>query len=436
MSDLALLGGNKVRQDVFPAYRVIGAEEEDAVIKVLRSGVLSKFLGVYHKDFYGGPVVRALEEEWADYFEIKHAIAVNSATSGLYCAVAAANIGPGDEVIVSPYTMSASAAAVLAWNAIPVFADIEEDYYCLNPVSVEQCITTRTKAIIAVDIFGQPYNADAINAIAKKHDLLVIEDAAQAPGAKYKGKWAGTLGDMGVYSLNYHKHIHAGEGGIVVTNDDELATRVRLVRNHAEAVVEDMGYHNLVNMLGFNYRMTEIEAAIAREQLKKLAGLIYARRLNVECLNEKLTAVSCIDVPKVRPECEHSWYVHPLQYKKSIGEINRELYVQAVAAELMPTELRESEGVNIGSGYVKPLYLQPIYQERIAYGYLGCPFTCPHYQGTLNYAKGICPICEKMHYEVLITNELIRPPLTASDLEHVAEAFKKVYDNRHDLLAR
>ena len=269
MTKLAINGGQATRRKPFPEYRVIGKEEEKAVIKVLKSGVLSKFLGSWDKLFYGGKEVRALEKEWARYFKVKHAISVNSCTSGLYSAVGACQIGPGDEVIVSPYTMAATATSILIFNAVPVFADIEEDYFCLDPRSVEKKITKRTKAIMAVDIFGQPYDVRRINQIAKKHKLLVIEDCAQAPGAKYKDKFAGTLGDIGVFSLNYHKHIHTGEGGMVVTNNDKLAEKVRLIRNHAEAVVRGKGVKDLANMVGYNFRMTEIEAAIARCQLKK-----------------------------------------------------------------------------------------------------------------------------------------------------------------------
>lgn len=138
-------------------------------------------MGCWHEDFYGGDEVRALEKEWAEKFRVKHAISVNSATSGLYCAVGAAGVGPGDEVVVSPYTMTASASAVLVYNAIPVFADIEKEYYCLSPDSLEEKITEKTKAIIVVDIMGQPYDVDKINAIAKRHNLIVIEDASQAP---------------------------------------------------------------------------------------------------------------------------------------------------------------------------------------------------------------------------------------------------------------
>jgi dTDP-4-amino-4,6-dideoxygalactose transaminase len=398
MPELAINGGPKVRTRPFPAYRTIGREEEEAVIEVLRSGVLSRFLGCYHDDFYGGPQVKALEAEWAEYFGVKHAISVNSATSGLYCAVGASGVGPGDEVIVSPYTMSASAAAVLVYNAIPVFADIEEDYFCLDPRSIEERITERTRAIVVVDIFGQPYDMEAINAIARRHNLLVIEDTAQAPGARYKGKFAGTLGDIGVYSLNYHKHVHSGEGGIVVTDDDELAERVRLIRNHAEVVVGDMGRSNLVNMLGFNYRMTELEAAVVRQQLKKLPGLLSRRRENVAYLEEKLRGLPGIKIPPTRPGCEHAYYVHPLKYAEAEFERPRARFIAAMHAELAPIELREGEGVNIGGGYVKPLYLEPIYQQRIVYGETGCPFSCPLYKGKTDYSPGLCPTCEKMHY--------------------------------------
>ena len=194
MENLAINGGEKVRKKLFPAYKYIGEEEKSAVNRVLDSGILSRYLGCWHKDFYGGSEVQAFEKEWADYFQVKHAIAVNSCTSGLIVALGAIGISPGDEVVVSPYTMCASVTAPLWYGGIPVFADIEEEYFCLDPRSVEKKITERTKAIIAVDLFGQPYNAEAINTIAKKHNLIVIEDCAQAPGAKYQDKFAGTLG--------------------------------------------------------------------------------------------------------------------------------------------------------------------------------------------------------------------------------------------------
>ncbi|APF26249.1 beta-eliminating lyase family protein [Clostridium sporogenes] len=434
MSVLAINGGKKVRKKLFPAYNTIGEEEKVAVEKVLDKGKLSRFLGCWHEDFYGGDEVRALEKEWAEKFGVKHAISVNSATSALYCAVGAAGVGPGDEIIVSPYTMTASASAALVYNAIPVFADIEKDYYCLDADSVEERITERTKAIIVVDIMGQPYDADKINAIAKKHNLLVIEDAAQAPGAIYKGKYAGTLGDIGIFSLNYHKHIHSGEGGIIVTNDDELANKLKLIRNHAEAVVEEMGYTNLVNMIGFNYRMTEVEAAIAREQLKKLDKLLEVRLKNVQYISKGLSQIPCLEVPKERPQSEHAYYLYALKFKQEVAGVSREKFVEAVKAELTCFEMRETEGVKIGCGYVKPLYLQPIFQKLIGYGEKGCPFKCPMYKGKLNYDKGICPVCEDMHFKELIAHEFVVSSMTKEDMDDVICAFKKVWQNREELI--
>jgi len=261
MNKLAINGANKLRNEPFPAYNTIDSKEEEAVLRVLRSGKLSTYLGTWHNDFHGGSEVQKLENKWAEYFNVKHAISVNSATSGLYAAVGAIGIKPGDEVIVSPYTMSASATAILLYGGIPVFADIEKDYFCIDPISIKEKITSKTKAIMAVDIFGQACDFKELNKIAKEHDLKIIEDTAQAPYAKYDEKYAGTLGDIGIFSLNYHKHIHTGEGGIVVTNDDTLAMKVKLIRNHAEAVISAKGYDDkseLHNMLGFNYRMTEI----------------------------------------------------------------------------------------------------------------------------------------------------------------------------------
>ncbi|MGE5396042.1 MAG: DegT/DnrJ/EryC1/StrS family aminotransferase [Chitinophagales bacterium] len=433
MSELAIKGGPKVRSELFPAYRPVGREEEQAAQRVIRSGVLSKFLGAWHDDFYGGPEVQALEKEWAEYFGVRHAISVNSATSGLYCAVGASGVGPGDEVIVSPYTMSASATAPLIFNAVPVFADIEEDYFCLDVDSIESRITGRTRAIIVVDIFGQPYDSERINKLAKKHNLLVIEDTAQAPAAKYGTRYAGTLGDIGVFSLNYHKHIHCGEGGVVVTNDDELAERVRLIRNHAEAVVAAKGTANLINMLGFNFRMTELEAAIAREQLKKLGQLVDKRRKNIEYLNRLLAEIPCLEPARVRPGCEHAYYVHPLKYRGEIAGVSRERFIEAVKAELMPTELRLTEGVKVSCGYVKPLYLMPLFQEMQGYGSMGCPFKCPRYEGNISYPQGLCPVTERMHFKELIFHELISPALAPKDLDDVVVAFNKVWTNRGEL---
>ena len=216
---LAINGGSREISKGFSRYNTIGDEEAIAVAKVMESGVLSDFVGAPGKHFLGGAKVREFENTFATKFDCGHAISVNSWTSGLTTIIGALDIEPGDEVLVSPWTMCASATAILHWNAIPVFVDIEPDTYCIDPLKIEEKITSRTRAILAVDIFGQSADMDKINVIAKKHGLKVISDTAQAPGALYHGKLAGTLGTIGGFSFNYHKHIHTGEGGMIVTSD-------------------------------------------------------------------------------------------------------------------------------------------------------------------------------------------------------------------------
>jgi len=429
---LAINGGAPVRTKLFPAYRVINEAEKKAVDRVLDSGILSRYLGTWGPDFYGGPEVQAFEKEWAVYFGVKEAVAVNSCTSGLICAIGAAGIGPGDEVIVSPYTMSASATAPLWYGAVPVFADIEEEYFCLDPKLVEEKITKRTKAIIVVDIFGQPYDAATINAIAQKHKLIVIEDCAQAPGAKYQDKFAGTLGDIGVYSLNYHKHIHAGEGGVIVTNDSVLAERLRLIRNHAESIVEGKAVADLTNMVGFNFRLSEIAAAIGRVQLGKLKSLIDSRITNAEYLAKNINLPG-LHFTKVRPDGTHVYYQQAILYDEKVVGVGRDRFTAALKAELPATELREAEGPLLSVGYVKPLYLLPLFQNQIAIGKDGYPFKSSHYHGQVNYVKGLCPVAERMHDQELILHEFMRPSMSREDLDDVINAFNKVYQYREEL---
>ena len=420
---LAILGGTPVREKPFASYNYIGKEESRAAANVIKSGVLSKFLGCWSDDFFGGPKIRELEKKWASYIGAKYAITVNSCTSGLHAACGAIGIGPGDEVIVSPYTMSASASCVLVYNAVPIFADIDEDNFCLSAESIEKVITPRTKAIVVVHIMGQPADMDGIMKLAVKHKLKVIEDCAQAPGAEYKNKKVGTLGDIGVFSLNYHKHIHTGEGGVAVTNDAELDKRLRLIRNHGEAVVEDMGEHNLVNMLGFNYRMTEIEAAIGIEQLKKLDRLVEKRIRLADYLTRELSDIEGIIPPKVHAAAKHVYYIYPIKLRADILGISRDTFTKAVIAE----------GVPLYQGYVKPLYLQPIYQKQVLYGEKGCPFKCQYYSKKLLYEKGLCPVTERMHYKELLYTNLCYPPLTNRDMDDIVRAIEKVVTGKDSL---
>ncbi len=419
MSRLAIFGGKPLRTEPFPIYHSIGKEEKQAVIEAMDGRVLSAFLGTWSENFYGGPRVRTLESDWAEYFGVKHAVSVNSATSGLYAAVGAAGINPGDEVIVAPYTMIASATAALVYGGIPVFADIDEDIFCITPKSIRERISPYTRAIIVVDLFGHPADMDEIMTIARENNLVVIEDAAQAPGAKYHGRNAGTLADIGVFSLNYHKTIHSGEGGIVVTDDDEIAERVRLIRNHAEVVVGTKGTLNLVNMVGFNFRMTEIEAAIANSQLKKLENLLLPRIEAADYLTERLGIFPGIYTPVVRQGVRHGYYLYSIRYDISKLGVPRDRFVEALNAE----------GIPMVAGYVKPIYLEPMYQKRIAFGKDGYPFTYPGYKGQVSYEQGICPVTERMYSQELMFTNICHAGIQKQDLTDFVDAFQKVYEN-------
>ncbi len=424
---LALHGGTPIRTKPFPLSITTGNEEVEAGIKVLKSGLLSGFVGSPSDEFFGGKYVKELETAWSKKFNIKHSISCNSATSALIMAVGALEIGPGDEVIVPPYTMSATSTAILFYNAIPIFVDIEDDMFCLDAAKIEEAITPNTKAIITVDIHGQSSNIKEIMKIAKKHNLKVISDSSQAPGAKIDGAFVGTLADIGVFSLNRHKNIQCGEGGIAVTNDKELALRMSLIRNHAEALVgsEDERFvpKSLVNMLGFNFRMTEIEASIAIEQLKKL-DILNAHRLKLtNYLHDKLKDQDILTIPKVRENATHIYYMDVYRFDEKKAGINRAKFIEAL----------NKEGIPIWGGYLKPLYLEPLYQQKIAYKD-GYPFVNnAHYTKKVNYNKGLCPVAERLYEKETIVNIFNYQPLNLDDAKDIAGGILKVIENLNEL---
>jgi perosamine synthetase len=429
MSTLAIHGGSPIRTKLFPAHNFIGEEEKRAVLEVLESGNLSQFIGCWHDDFFGGPKVRELERLWGESVDARFAVSVNSNTSGLCAAVGAAGVGPGDEVIVSPYTMAASATSIVAYHGVPVFADIEPETFCLDPADVCRRITRRTKAIIVVHLFGHPAPMDEILAIAREHNLTVIEDAAQAPGAIYKGRAVGGLGHMTVFSLNYHKHIHAGEGGIVTTNDEDLALRLQLIRNHGEAVVAEKGVTNLVNTFGFNLRMTELTAAVGIEQLKKLPRLLEHRIRNADFLNREIGKLPGFRPPVVKPNCTHVYYVQPFLYDEKTVGVPRDRFVAAVEKEV-PLPADRSWPL-VYSGYALPLYMLPMYQQQTAYAG-GGPFSSAVYKGKADYRSGLCPVTETIESQIIGT-EFMRPPCDLADMQDVVDAFAKVYAHRDEL---
>jgi len=415
---LALHGGEPVIRQPFPPYRSIGEEEAAAAGRVLRSGVLSAYVGAAGEGFMGGPEVRALEQEAAAYFGVRHAIAVNSLTSGLIAAVGALGVEPGDEVIVTPWTMAASATAIVHWNAIPVFADIDPDTYTLDPQAVERCVTPRTRAIMAVDIFGQPADMEALAEVARRHSLRLISDAAQAPGARYRERYAGTCADIGGYSLNYHKHIHCGEGGILVTDEERYAERLRLIRNHAEAVIRADSPAGLANMIGYNFRLGEIESAITREQLKKLADKVASRQQAAARVSAGLGSLPGLSLPKVRAGCTHVYYVYGMKFDTARLGVSRDAIVAALRAE----------GVSgLGAGY-QNIHRLPMFTQGVAYGTRGFPWG-----GVAGVAPrestSACPVAERLHTREFFYLGLCAHEYPESETQLLVAAFHKVWEN-------
>ncbi|MBT3389866.1 MAG: DegT/DnrJ/EryC1/StrS family aminotransferase [Chloroflexi bacterium] len=425
-SQLALFGGAPLVHQSWPETNTIGEEEKKSVLQVLDSGVLSGFRATAGDDFVGGPMVRQLEKDWAAFYGMKYAISFNSLTSGLFAAVGAVGVGPGDEVIVSPFTMSASATCAIPYGAVPVFADIDPNTYCLDPKSIAERITPRTKAIVIVHIFGYPADMDAIMEIAAQYNLMVIEDCAQAPAGKHKGNFVGSFGHIGGFSLNYHKTIHSGEGGVMVTNDDDLALRLRLIRNHGEVIVDDLEVKRIANTFGGNTRMTELEAAVAMEQLKKLDFLTDWRIRLAGYLDEKMAAFSGITPQKlVHTHDKHVYYFYVMRYDAEVTGIPRDAFVKAVCAE----------GIDLHQGYVRPIYWEPIYQQKIAYSKNQYPFESEFYDAVIEYPKGLCPVVERVHADEIIHGKFCRWPLSEAHLDQVVAVFEKVLAHSNELVA-
>lgn len=415
---LALLGGNKVRAAAFPPHPIIGDEEKQAVLEVLESGKLSTFVAAPGENFLGGVKIRQFEADFARYHGAKYAVAMNSATACLHAGLAAIGVQPGEEVIVPPYTFTSTATSVLMHNAIPVFADIKPDIFCLDPERVEAAITPRTRAIIPVHLYGHPADIDDLLDIARRYNLSIIEDCAQAPGAQYKGKLVGTFGNCSIFSFQESKSIMTGEGGMLLTNDEELAELARMVRNHGEMVLESFKTRTYrADILGWGYRMTELEAALGIAQLRKLDELNAARIDLATYLSQQLRKTPGLTPAIAYPGMKHVYYVLAFTYREEETGIPRDLFVEALNAE----------GIPFGGGYVRPLYLNPIYQERK-------PFVYRYFGKAVSYEKGICPVTERLHERELVMTMMCRPPATKADMDDIVRGVEKVLANRDSLL--
>lgn len=422
MSNLALLGGTPAVDMSLRHYRSMGDAETAAVIDVMKSDCLSGFYGSPGDEYWGGPRVREFEAAWRKRYDVAHAVSVNSATSGLFAAMGAIGISPGDEVIVPPWTMSATVMAPLVYGAIPIFADIESETFGLDPEEVRKAITPRTRAILAVNLFGHPARLDELRAIADEKGIYLVEDNAQAPLGEDQGRPSGTIGHIGVFSLNYHKHIHTGEGGICVTNDDVLGKRLAMIRNHAENATEWLGMDDLTNMIGFNYRMTELSAAVGLVQLRNADAHVERRERFARRLSEGVGNLRGVKTPAVRERCRHNFYCWVATYDADAVGLDRDVFRDALMAE----------GVPCSTGYVAPLYRLPVFQKRIALGRDGFPFTL----GAPDYSKVRCPVAERLHEREALLIEICAWETSDALADRMAEAFHKVHRGAAELRGR
>lgn len=358
----------------------IDEKDIQAVEKVLRSDFLTT-----------GPMIQKFEQKIADYARADYAVAIANGTAALHAACFAAGLGKGDELITTPVTFAASANCALYCGAVPVFADIDSQTYNISPEEIEKKITDRTKAIVAVHFTGQPCDMDAIHEIARKNHLIVIEDAAHALGAEYKGKRIGTLSDMTTLSFHPVKHITTGEGGMILTNDKELYHKLKLFRTHGitkeEAYMEQYDgpwYYEQVE-LGYNYRITDIQCALGVSQMDKLPVFLQRRKEIAKKYNQAFAQCNDIETPFQKSGCESAWHLYVIRIKN--GK-RKEVF-----------DFLRAAGIGVNVHYI-PVYRFPFYKKN-------------------GYAQVRCPNAEK-YYEECISLPIF-PALKEDEQEYVIQ---------------
>lgn len=413
---LAYKGGPKSITLPFPPHPVVGVEERVAVDRVFARNQFSQFIASAGKNFLGGIEVQEFEKTVSKSVECEYGVAYNSWTSGLHAAVAACGVQAGDGVFVTPYTFTSSATCALMNNCAPIFVDVDPKTCLITPETLQNAINQHpdVKVLVVVHLFGLPADMDPIMEICQKHEIRVIEDAAQAPGSTYKGRQIGSIGDCGGFSFTESKSVMSGEGGVLVTNDNHIATRAQMVRNHGEAVTglaENRTYNS--EILGMGYRITELAAAIGTEQWKKLPLFNAERiRLNEEFKDFIRSKCDFIDFQEAPYNCQHVYYVTPMLFNADKAGIPRDTFADAVTAE----------GLNVFKGYVKPLYMQDLYQNRNHHA-------LRELRPDVSYSPGICPNAEKLYKDKLFFIMSLRPIMNDDLFGQIKGAFSKVIDN-------
>jgi len=402
MQQLALFGGRPVRTKPFASWPIFGEAEEQRLVRTLRSGQWGRLSGTQVAEF---------EKRFAEVHGCKHGIAVVNGTVSLRIALLAAGVRAEDEVIVPPYTFLSTASAVIEANAVPVFADIEFDTFNIDPKAIEAAITPRTKAIIPVHFAGQIADMDAITAIAQKHRLTVIEDAAHAHGASDRNRSAGSIGDFGSFSFQSSKNMTAGEGGIITTNDDTLAGACRSIHNCGR-VEDGIWYEH--HVISGNYRLGEFQGAMLNAQLDRLVSQTETRDGNGQYLAAKLVPIPGLRPQKRPASCtRHSYHLFMLRFDAAAFGAPRDGVINALRAE----------GIPCSAGYGFPLHRQPLFRNK-AFG----PFL-QSASSRLDYSKTNGPNSDRICNEsIWLEQRMFLGP--RSDMDDISTAFEKIFENR------
>jgi perosamine synthetase len=424
---LAIHGGPRtVPQGLKKRWPEITQEDKDAVLAVLERSILS---GVH------GPEATALEKEWAAFTGSQQVLSFNSGTAALHSALFAAGVGPGDEVITTAFSFSGTFHPILQQNAIPIFVDVDPRTYNIDVSKIEAKISDRTKVLMPVHIHGLPADMDEILALAKRYNLIVIEDACQAHGATYKGHIAGTLGDMGCFSLNVTKNLSGGEGGFLNTSNEQYAERARMLRTFGEKVGQEKEkirpYYS--HSIGWNYRTQELPAAFARSQLKRMPRYNSIGQRNGQYLTQELGKIKGLIPPYVPPDRTSIYHKYRIRFDpEALG-----LTIPAVEFRDRLLEALEAEGVAATLWHVTPMTSFPIFQ-KLDEGYgKGCPWSCPFYGKEIKYNPEDYPEAIRLLETSLVVNDEPHP-IYLQDLElmeYYVEACHKVFDNLDEMLA-
>lgn len=396
----AIEGGKPVREHFKEYFPRFSDYEKQLVLSVLESGRLASGVGTF---------VRNFEKKFSEYIGVGYALAVSSGTAALHTAVASLGIGVGDEVVTTPFSFVATATAVLHNNAIPVFADIELDTLNIDPETIPDKITDRTKAILVVHLAGHPAEMDEIIKIARERGIAVVEDCAQAIGSEYRGRKVGSIGDVGAFSFYQSKNMTTGEGGMVTTNNPEIHRRAKLFVEHGS---EERYYHIT---LGWNYRMTELQAALGLGQLERIEELNRAREEIARIYTDELESLDgdLLILPKPRKHVKHTWHIYQVLLKLDNLRVNRDRIVEAL----------RGENVLVLVSYPRTIYENPLFQRMEGYG-KGCPWSCPFYGRKISYKPGTAPRAELAARSVVTLPTLAG--MTAEDAIDTAKALKKV----------